>query len=468
MQQIQQPVQWFEGMLLSPQHFQQNNSYFENLIFHQLQRVTPYYFGAIELKFDQTAIADQKLLVETIHAVMTDGTVVDYALNDNDEPQVPNACESNLLSYDLANIEGINPQTPFYIYLAIAKQNLASSSGSDATMKRYDSINAGKVMDLNDYQNQIDLVRLRPKLQLLMESELSPNYSYFPIAKLKQNHDGSYHSIPYTPPLLLVNSSKSESPAGSVLGEKVEFLITSLRNKATEQRNYFVEKQGNSGPISHIQKLNLHHISQFLPGLEVMLKGQRCHPYELYLSLVNLASGMAILLDDVLPPIYPAYNHQDLDSTFAPVLNNIYRIIKKLELNFEVTGLSAKEQGVFSCKYSNEANHHQMMLSFRIGSGVSRESLILWIENSYICTEDKREQLLIERITGCKRKQVNEFVDIKLEENDEEVFFIVDVDKEYFTDGEDLSITSSDEQLDKYSPMAINWYKLNQENNEEK
>lgn len=463
MQQVPQPVQWFEGMLLSPQHFQQNNSYLEHLIFHQLQRVTPYFFGAIELKFDQTAIAGQKLLVEKIHAVMTDGTVIDYALEDSGQLQSPNGSESSLLSYDLSSIEGIKPQTPFYIYVAIAKQSLASSSDSAGTIKRYDSVNTGKVMDYNDYQNQVDLVRLRPKLTLLIESELSPNYSYFPIAKLRQSHDGSYQSLGYTPALLCVNSSTSESPAGSALGEKIEYIISLLRNKATEQRNYFIEKQASSGPLSNIQKQNLHYITQFLPGLEVMLKGQRCHPYDLYLALVNLSANMAILQDDVLPPVYPAYNHQDLDRTFSPVLNSIYRVINKLQLNFEVVGLALTKQGDYHCQYTNTTTPAQLMLSFRLAVGVAREQLVSWIENAYICTEDKMEQLLIERITGCKRIETSEFVEIKLKENDEEIFFIVESNEDYLTECEKLVITSSDQRLDKYAPAAINWYKLRKE-----
>ncbi len=467
MQTIPQPVQWFEGMLLSPQHFQQNNSYFEHLIFHQLQRITPYFFGAIELKFNQTAIADQKLLVEKIHAVMTDGTVIDYAMNDKGESPAFVGNESNLLCYDLGRIEGIKPQIPFYIYIAIAKQNVASSSDSIGGMKRYDSVNAGKVTDHNDYQNQVDLVRLRPKLQLLMESELSPNYSYFPIAKLQQNHDGSYRLMCYTPPLLNVSCSTSESPAGSALGEKVEYLISSLRSKATEQRNYFVEKQASSGPMNHLQKQNLHYITQALPGLEVMLKSQRCHPYELYLALVNLSSSMAILQDEVLPPVYPAYNHQDLESIFKPVLNNLYRVINKLQLNFDVVGFSLSEKGDYYCQYINTATSkisNLLMLSFRLATGVAREQLNSWIENAYICTEDKMEQLLIERITGCERNQVKEFSEIDLIENDDEVFFIIKTNKNYLSDGGKLVITSSDQQLDKYAPTAINWYQLREEN----
>ncbi len=455
MPQISQPVQWFEGMLLSPQHFQQNNNYFEQLMFHQLQRVTPYFFGALELYFDQSAMADQRLLVQKVHAVMTDGTVIDYALNDDEQLPLSNDMDTNLLSYDLTSLKDLKPQTPFFIYLAIAKQN---SNSAMAEMKRYDSINTGKVVDQNDSQNQVDLVRLKAKLQLLSESELSPNYSYIPISKLQQNHDGSFQSLNYTPPLLVVHSLISEAPARSTLGHQIENLIASLRSKATEQRNYFVEKQGNDSPINQTQKLKLHHLTQSLPVLEVMLKSQHSHPYDLYLALINLAAAMAILQDDVLPPVYPAYNHQDLDNTFKPVLNDIARIIHSLQLNFEVHALAMNDDGDFRYKYTRPANSEQLMLAFRLTTGVAREQLISWVENAYFCTEDKMEQLLIERITGCKRQQVSEFTVLDLEESDEEIFFTVETNDAYLTDGEKLLIASSDQQLNKFSPAAISWY----------
>ncbi len=450
MQQISQPVHWFEGMLLSPQHFQQNNQCFEQLMFHQLRRVAPYFYGVIELSIDKDALANNKLLIQKIHAVMTDGTVVENGSAD----------KSPLLCYDFRNLKDIERQTPFFIYLAVAHQQGTSAENIDLEMKRYESVNTGKVIDQNDPQNQVDLVRLNLKLQLLPENELSPNYSYLPLIKLQQNHDGSFKKLIYTPPLLKVTSVVSDSPAGSELGEKIDTLIASLRCKATEQRNYFIEKQTNGAPLTNAQKLKLHHLSQCLPRLEVMIGSHKSHPYDLYLAMIDLSAGVAILQDDILPPVYPKYNHLDLDKTFKSVFNDVERIIEKLQLNFEVHSLKLNQENEFQHLYTHQPDTRQLMLAFRLAAGVSREQLISWVDSAYFCTHDKLNDLLTDRITGSKRQHVDNFTQLEIEESEDELFFIFEATSEFLTIGRQLTIKSSDQRLDQYIPRAVNWFDM--------
>ena len=178
------PVQWFEGMLLSPQHFQQNNVYLEQAMFHQLQRTNPFYWGVCELDIDQDAVTYDKLVVNKVHAVMPDGTVVKHAVTKQQKQEAEGIKE---LSLQLSEIPDLQPQKPFFVHLAIPTLSDGCASDAESDLKRYDSVNVGKVTDQNDMQNQIDLVRLRPRLLLLVDTQLSPNFSSFPILKLEKN-----------------------------------------------------------------------------------------------------------------------------------------------------------------------------------------------------------------------------------------------------------------------------------------
>lgn len=450
MQQISQPVHWFEGMLLSPQHFQQNNQFMEQLMFHQLRRVAPYFYGLIDMCIDKDAFARNELLIHKIHAVMTDGTVVDSGTLD----------QRPLLCYDFNNLKGIESQKPFFIYLAVAHRQGPCAENNNLEMKRYESINTGKVVDQDDPKNQVDLVRLNLKLQILPENELSPNYSYLPLIKLQKNHDRSFKQLKYTPPLLKVSTVVSDSPAESTLGNKIDALIAELRCKATEQRNYFIEKQTNGAPLTNAQKLKLHHLSRCLPKLEVMIAGHKSHPYELYLAMIDLSAGVAILQDDILPPVYPKYNHLDLDETFKPVFKDIERIIKKLQLNFEVHALEPNQENEFQHLYTHQPDSKQIMLAFRLAAGVSREQLISWVNNAYFCTHDKLNTLLTDRIIGCERRKVEEFTQLEIKESEDEIFFIFEATSEFLTIGRELTIKSSDQRLDQYIPRAVNWFDI--------
>ena len=61
---IPDQVHWTEGMFLSPHHFQQSTIYLENLLAHQLQRVSPFYWGIISCQIDELALANEKLLIK--------------------------------------------------------------------------------------------------------------------------------------------------------------------------------------------------------------------------------------------------------------------------------------------------------------------------------------------------------------------------------------------------------------------
>jgi len=45
-------IQWSEGMMLSPQHLQQNDRYWHAHLRHRLQAVAPHYWGVLKLHVD--------------------------------------------------------------------------------------------------------------------------------------------------------------------------------------------------------------------------------------------------------------------------------------------------------------------------------------------------------------------------------------------------------------------------------
>ena len=75
---IPQAVQWHEGMFLSPQHFQQQQIYYERLQRHLMEQAQPYYWGIYQLEVDTKALRDGLVIIEKLHCVMPDGLIVEY------------------------------------------------------------------------------------------------------------------------------------------------------------------------------------------------------------------------------------------------------------------------------------------------------------------------------------------------------------------------------------------------------
>ena len=78
MLKIPDPIQWHEGMLLMPQHFQQMAGRFEGLVQNAVATVgSPYPWGLLRLEYDRSTLVDGLLRVLHVEAVMRDGFLVE-------------------------------------------------------------------------------------------------------------------------------------------------------------------------------------------------------------------------------------------------------------------------------------------------------------------------------------------------------------------------------------------------------
>ncbi len=458
-QPISPAVHWFEGMLLSPQHFQQNHLHLEQMMFHQLQRLNPHYFGFLQLSIDKISLADNMVRITKLHAIMPDGSVVHCQSNPTDSEHD----SEQLLELNLNDIEQPAAMKPFFIHLALAKHKdrnkYENSDEGSNELTRYNMTKDGLVKDLHDRDNRVDVARLELKLQLLTEEQKNSNYTVLPLLKLQRRHDGSYEFLDYTPPCLQINPKIADTPAQSKLWNKIESLLARLRTKAIEKRDYF--NGGNKSPLTFSQKQELLLLTQYLPKLRIMLNSNTCHPYEFYLALIEMSAGMSMLLGDGLASDYHDYDHQALNKIFEEPIKDITALVNQLELNFEVVNFEQNKQHGFYCELKEQAYSGCFMLSLRLATGVSREQLTEWMENAYICAEDQQKNLLKQRVLGLKRDAVLKFEEIGIEESEDELLFTVEVDDDFFprTSHPTLFIHSSEGKLNKYKPSAISCYR---------
>ena len=73
-------VVWSEGMLLQPQHLQQQERHGDHVRHATMRSTTPYAWGFSELEIDTAALALGKLALVRAVGVFADGTVFDLSL----------------------------------------------------------------------------------------------------------------------------------------------------------------------------------------------------------------------------------------------------------------------------------------------------------------------------------------------------------------------------------------------------
>src|SRR5215212_5714386 len=86
--EIPDSIQWHEGLLLTPQHFQQLSLRHEALLQYSAATISPFYWGIRYLKIDPTSLVGGILRVLELEAVMPDSMVVSHGLRRSDELQV--------------------------------------------------------------------------------------------------------------------------------------------------------------------------------------------------------------------------------------------------------------------------------------------------------------------------------------------------------------------------------------------
>jgi type VI secretion system protein ImpJ len=69
-------IQWHEGMLLAPQHFQWQSQRQEALLHYHSAAMNPFHWGVRHLRIDPVLLVDGTLRVLELEAVLPDGLVV--------------------------------------------------------------------------------------------------------------------------------------------------------------------------------------------------------------------------------------------------------------------------------------------------------------------------------------------------------------------------------------------------------
>ncbi len=76
--QLLNRIQWHEGMLLTPQHFQQEGARIDTLLAWQTVATNPYGWGVRELVIDEARLSTGTVSVLRLEAILPNGMAVSY------------------------------------------------------------------------------------------------------------------------------------------------------------------------------------------------------------------------------------------------------------------------------------------------------------------------------------------------------------------------------------------------------
>ena len=432
--EIPEAIQWHEGMLLSPQHFQQNAWRHELLVQYGSLLVAPYCWGIRVLKLDTKVLPSGTFRVLELEAVMPDGSVVTQKPDDDRE-----------LLLDLAPFAEQMRQGPIAIYLIVP----ARTAGGKGTLSRYEAFEGPPIADENTGDGDLRVPRLRPRVSLMAGEVPPPKYVSLTLAKV-HFEDEAHILADYIPPTMTV---ASRSPLGDMCSQ----LAVRLREKAM-----FVSEQVRAPstaadmPLMMESRNRMQSLVSALPPFEALLSTGVAHPLPLYLQLCSLAGHLSALGVSLLPPVFPPYNHNDLRATYQEVLDFALRMTNEgVPESYDAYPFQLRDR-VFSLSFDALWSTRRLVLGMRMATGVSEKEMIAWGDECLIGSESMIASMRDRRIRGALREFIEKDQDLLPVRG--VLLFSLRPDPEFIRPGERLLILNFGERGRAFSPVEIVLY----------
>lgn len=437
---IPEAVQWHEGMLLSPQHFQQAGLRADLLLQFHLAQAAPFRWGLLNLQIDQARLAMGTFRVLALQAILPDGLAVTYPQDD-----------APALDIDLLPMKDQLRDTPGKIYLAVPARRPDIVSGTGET-PRLRSVVGDEVVDENTGDNPMRLPRLRPNLLLLAGERPSAKYVAMPIAEASFENDTLQITPSYLAPQLA-------TPLDAPLGQLCLKLAQSLRQKASFLAERAMGASGAGRQASLLETRSaIHCLVGALPPFEAALNTGLAHPFSLFVLAAGIAGQVAPLGTGMVPPIFERYDHDDIAASFRPLLAFIERIVETIS-ELHMTVAFALDGGAFRLKLEPVwLDEGELLIGVRGRAGASEGDVAHWLEEALIGDSEQIGPMTEARIRGAGRSRVYETEALDIVPTRGTVVFRIPVDRNFIAANRVLEISNPRDVGGARRPLEIVLY----------
>ena len=297
-------VVWSEGLFLQPQHFQQQDRYFDRLVRASTMALRPFAWGLTELSLDTEMLTLGKFALRSAAGILPDGTPFRMP-EDVDPPKPLDLADSTrnlvvFLQLPTRQPGGVETAPPQLIE-TVARFATSELEAAD--------INAG-------YSGTTTVPIGKLRLRYALENEARAGFTGIGVARIVEVRADKSTVLDdgYIPPLLTSNASSVIagfiSQIQGLLHHRAEALAgrvseTTTRGTAEIADYLLLQLCNNYEPL-------MVHFAAIVPQL---------HPEDFYRVAVSLAGELATFTETRKRPVaFPPYRHDDLQATFRPVI----------------------------------------------------------------------------------------------------------------------------------------------------
>jgi type VI secretion system protein ImpJ len=431
LREIPEAVLWEEGMLLSPQHFQQEAQRQEELLHYHLGLDSPYHWGIVRLRWDKAQLASKVLRVHTLEAVMPDGLAVHHYAEQR-------------LEVDLSPHEKTARIDPVRVWLTVPARRGPGEpwQGSNHRTAPTDGMGA-----IDDYTGEeINVRRARPVLRLAAGPRPGNSYVALPVAEVQVVEEAFTVSGSYVPPLLRCS-------AGSDPYQRCSTLAQRTRNRATELAQ--------RGVASEAVHRAVRVMAGALPPFEAVINSGRAHPFTLYHALCTFAGWLAGAIPGSVPPAFAPYDHENPGESFRAVESFAAGLLGRMAETRQTQRFVLHEGGFQLPELKAEwVRPEGLIVGLLAAEGTSEDAAVAWMKAALIGSRDKMEMIRTQRTRGAPRVQVTDSGRLKMTPGRREVIFAVTPDADFVVAGKPLVIVNPTDPAGAQRPAAAFLYTL--------
>jgi type VI secretion system protein ImpJ len=301
-------VSWSEGLFLRPHHLQQSDRYAEHLVEARARHVTPYPWGFSHLEVDRDLAQQSKFALRRASGIMPDGSPFDIPADSPLPPpiEVPENAAGQLVWLSLP--------------AQMNNSREVDNPGQDGA-SRY-VVGTEAVIDSTAHvrvEEEIDVAH--PRLGYDIRKSARAGFVGLPMARIVEVHDRLIVlDEKFAPPVLVCS-------AHPTVDGWLDRVVGWITNKLDELARYSADATAGGG-LQSGDYLMLQMLNREIPVLTHFRQSRYVHPERLFEEFLRIAGELATFVTrERRARDYPAYDHDDLEATFTPLLRDIQEFL---------------------------------------------------------------------------------------------------------------------------------------------
>jgi type VI secretion system protein ImpJ len=337
-----QKVVWSEGLLMAPQHLQQQDNYQHALLCDRLDAVNPFNWGVLRVELNKQALAAGQVQLAAFEGVMPDGVVL--AL-DGQHAELPGA---RVIGQHFNHTAG---HLDVYLGLPEERDGVDNYAEDAAALVRY-APSTRRVHDLAGSGSTAEVVFARRRPLLLFGDESRAGIVCFKILELVRDDSGSLVvSEPYIPPCLRVDASVFlMAGLRRLLGN-----MTTRHKALSEARSQATQSTVEFSAKDVTRFLLLSAINTYIPVLAHIVDSGQTSPCNCYLTLSQLAGQLTTFSSEIHPTDLPRFVYTDLRGTFEELFARLTALLQAtIEEHYVSIPLLGSADGMYKGSSTDE------------------------------------------------------------------------------------------------------------------